>query len=188
MKNKIILFTGLAVLSGLLFYAFTAAGPEAKQIVKLTEVSASSSKTPEPTHSTGAPRNHSVPSAPISTPTGAAPPTLESAARQTILETIQTASISYDPVELPRIQPFLSHPDPEVRAAALNGIVALGHAAGAALLREAAKRAATPHEAVELLSKADYLELPSAPIVKRTKKAGAGTAAPQRKSPLQNSK
>lgn len=104
------------------------------------------------------------------------------------METIQTASISYDPVDLPRIQPFLFHPDPEVRAAAFNGIVVLGHAAGAPLLREAAKRAATPQEAVELLGKADYLELPSAPIGSRLKKAGTGTVVPQRKSPPQNSK
>ncbi len=170
MKNKIILLSGLAVISSLLFYAFTAAGPEAKPNAKAPEVSAPSSKVLEPAHSADAPR------ASISTPAFAAPLTLESAARQTILETIQTASISYDPVELPRIQPFLTHPDPEVRAAAFNGIVVLGHAAGAPLLREAAKRAATPQEAVELLSKADYLELPSAPIGSRIKKAGARAA------------
>ncbi|MEQ1748031.1 MAG: hypothetical protein ABL974_01305 [Prosthecobacter sp.] len=169
MKNKIILLFGLAVIGSLLIYAFTAAGPEAKPSARAPEVSAPSSKAPEPLHSAEAPR------ASISTPTLAVPPTLESTARQTIMETIQTASISYDPIELPRIQPFLSHPDPEVRAAALNGIVMLGHAAGAPLLREAAKRAATPQEAVELLSKADYLELPSAPIGRGIKKAGART-------------
>jgi hypothetical protein len=43
-------------------------------------------------------------------------------------------------------------------------MIVLGHAAGAPLLREAAKRIASPLEAAELLKKADYLELPSPPI------------------------
>jgi len=91
-------------------------------------------------------------------------PTLEAAAKQGMLEAIHLASISYDPAELPRIQPYLTHSDPEVREAALNGMVVLGHAAGAPLLREAAKRTINPIEAAELLKKANYLELPSVPI------------------------
>ncbi len=169
MKKKTNILLGLAVIGGLLFYAFKAAGPEARPSAKAPEVSAHSSKVLEQPHSAEAPRASSR------TPALAAPLRLESAERQTILETIHLASISYDAVELPRIQPFLSHLDPEVRAAALNGIVVLGHSAGAPLLREAAKRAGTPQEAVELLSKAEYLELPSAPIRRRLKKAGTGT-------------
>ncbi len=169
MKKKTNILLGLAVIGGLLFYAFKAAGPEARPSAKAPEFSAPSSKALEQPHSAEAPRASSR------TPALTAPLTLESAERQTILETIHLASISYDAVELPRIQPFLSHLDPEVRAAALNGIVVLGHSAGAPLLREAAKRAGTPQEAVELLSKAEYLELPSAPIRRRLKKAGTGT-------------
>jgi hypothetical protein len=138
MKKKTNILLGLAVIGGLLFYAFKAAGPEARPSAKAPEVSAHSSKVLEQPHSAEAPRASSR------TPALAAPLTLESAERQTILETIHLASISYDAVELPRIQPFLSHLDPEVRAAALNGIVVLGHSAGAPLLREAAKRAGTP--------------------------------------------
>ena len=170
MKNKIILLIGFAVIVSLLFYAFMAAGPEARPSAKAPEVSAPSSKIHEPLPSAAAPRASS-----IGTPALAVQPTLENASRQTIMETIQTASVSYDPVELPRIQPFLSSPDPEVRAAALNGIVVLGHAAGAPLLREAARRAATTQEAVELLTKADYLELPSAPVPMRSRFKKAGT-------------
>lgn len=91
-------------------------------------------------------------------------PIPDSAEKQRIIDAIQLASVSYDPAELPRIQPYLTHPDPELRQAALDGTIVLGHAAGAPLLRDAARRTANPSEAAELLNKADYLELPSAPI------------------------
>lgn len=110
--------------------------------------------------------------APAGSPGGSS--SLDAAARQTLFESIETAATSYDPAQLPLIRPYLTHSDPEVRAAALNGVVTLGDAAGAPLLREAAKQAANSQEAIELLSKADYLELPSAPIVKRP--AGARRA------------
>jgi hypothetical protein len=84
--------------------------------------------------------------------------------KQAILDAIQLASVSYDPSELPSLKPYLTHSDPEIREAALNGIIVLGHAAGAPLLRDAASRISNPIEASELLRKADYLELPSAPI------------------------
>ncbi|GEP44756.1 hypothetical protein BGE01nite_40470 [Brevifollis gellanilyticus] len=90
-------------------------------------------------------------------------PPLEAAAKQKVLEEIHLISISYDPVELPRIQPYLTHPDPEVREAALNGFVVLGHAHGAPLLRDAARKLTNPNEAAKLLEKADWLELPSIP-------------------------
>jgi hypothetical protein len=98
------------------------------------------------------------------------------------LAAIQEASISYDPKELPKIKPYLQHPDAEVRAAALNGILVLGDAAGAPILREAAKRAPTPQEAVKLLETADYLELPSASLLPRRKKGAStpGAAAPRK--------
>ena len=85
-------------------------------------------------------------------------------ARAKIVEAIQAAAVSYDARELPRIRPHLSHPDPLVREAAVNGIITLGDAAGAPLLREAAQRTPSPEEAVYLLKMADWLELPSPPI------------------------
>jgi len=91
-------------------------------------------------------------------------PVSDASGKQHILDSIQSASVSYDPSELPRIQPYLTHSDPEVREAALNGIVVLGHAAGSPMLRDAANRLKNPIEAAEFLKKADYLELPSAPI------------------------
>jgi hypothetical protein len=100
-----------------------------------------------------------------------------------VLAVIEEASISYDPKELPRIQPFLLHPDPEVRAAALNGILVLGDAAGAPLLRAAAKQTAVPQEAVKLLETADYLELPSASLLPPGKKGLARPAGAIKRLP-----
>jgi hypothetical protein len=102
--------------------------------------------------------------------------------RQIIFQVIHEASISYDPVDLPRIQPYLSHPDPEIRVAALNGIVVLGHASGAPLLRDAANRAVSSQEAALLREKADYLELPSAYDLMKAKKLSLpNTKRPERK-------
>ena len=80
--------------------------------------------------------------------------------REKIFQVIEAASITYDPAELPKIQPYLTHPDPEVRAEALNGIVNLGDEAGVPLLREAARRAPNSEESRRLIEMAEYLELP----------------------------
>jgi hypothetical protein len=87
-----------------------------------------------------------------------------------VLEQIHDASVTYDPKELPKIQPFLTHENPEVRKAAVDGMVILGDASAGAMIREAAKSAPTPQEAVEMLEAADYVELPSARAVIRKKK------------------
>ncbi len=102
--------------------------------------------------------------------------------KQTILSTIEVSSISYDPVELPRIRPFLTDPDPDIRAAALNGVVVLGHADGAPLLRAAAKQSLDPNEAAKLLEAATYLELPPANI-RLVKKRPTGTQPKQNVAP-----
>lgn len=81
--------------------------------------------------------------------------------REKISQVIEAASITYDPAELPKIQPYLTHPDPEVRAEALNGIVNLGDEAGVPLLREAAQRVPNSEESRRLIEMADYLELPA---------------------------
>jgi hypothetical protein len=77
------------------------------------------------------------------------------------LEEINEAAVTYDAKALPRIQPYLIHPDPEIREAAKNGMIVLGDAAAGTLLREASRKVATPQEAVALLEAADYVELPS---------------------------
>jgi hypothetical protein len=101
-------------------------------------------------------------------------PKVESAnppsSREEIVDRMNEASVSYDPAQLPVIEPYLRNGDPEVRAAALDAILVLGHADGAPLLREAAKSAESSEEAANLEKAADYLELPPADLSKRRKK------------------
>jgi hypothetical protein len=61
------------------------------------------------------------------------------------------------------IEPYLYHADPEIRAAALDGVVLLGDGAGAKLLRTAAGKTTDPSEALRLKEMADYLDLPPLP-------------------------
>lgn len=90
-------------------------------------------------------------------------------ARENILEEIQDAAVSYDAAELPKIEPYLLHPDQEIRHAAMNGMITLGDAAASPLLRKAAGLAPTPQEAVALVEAADYVELPPGKLRRRTK-------------------
>lgn len=82
-----------------------------------------------------------------------------------LLEEINDAAVMYDPAYLPAIQKYLLHPDQEVRKAAINGMIVLGHREASPMLREASKLAPSPHEAVAMLEAADYLELPSASMI-----------------------
>lgn len=81
---------------------------------------------------------------------------------QEALEQMHEASITYDKAQLKVIQPYLTHPDAELRSAAINAMVVLGDASAGPLLREAAKNAPSPREAVAMEEAADYVELPSA--------------------------
>jgi hypothetical protein len=82
-----------------------------------------------------------------------------------LLEEINDAAVMYDPAYLPAIQKYLLHPDQEVRKAAINGMIVLGHREASPMLREASKLAPSPHEAVAMLEAADYLELPSTSMI-----------------------
>jgi hypothetical protein len=95
----------------------------------------------------------------------AKPAALSDEERMTILNTIEQASVTYDAKALPDIEPYLLHPDPEVRQAAMNGMIVLGDAAAGPLLRKAAEKAPTPKEAVALTEAADYIELPAGTFV-----------------------
>ncbi len=103
-----------------------------------------------------------------------------------ILEDIQEAASTYNPAQLPQIEPFLSHSDPEIRQAAREGVVLLGDTAGAKMLREAASRATDPTEIQQLREMADYLDLPPLPVegivaeLKARKAAKAAAASPPR--------
>lgn len=81
---------------------------------------------------------------------------------QEALERMHEASITYDRAQLKIIQPYLTHPDAELRSAAINAMVVLGDASAGPMLREASKTAPSPREAVAMEEAADYVELPSA--------------------------
>ena len=84
-----------------------------------------------------------------------------------LLEKIHDASVTYDPAQLPVIAEFLLHENPEVRKAAIDGMIVLGDSAAAPLLRQAALSAPTPPDAVALEEAAAYMELPSASLLKK---------------------
>jgi hypothetical protein len=169
--NKLTIL-GLALAAAVLLGAYWLAGPEeARPTIRQTAPVSSPM-----------PQEKTAPAPVVAAPASAPAPLPPGTDRQVIREAIHEASISYDPADLPRIQPYLSHPDPEIREAALNGILVLGHAAGAPLLRDAAKRATSPKEAALLLEKADYLELPSAYDLMKAKKLSLPkTKPPERK-------
>ncbi len=97
--------------------------------------------------------------------------------RAAILNEIEQASVTYDSKALPLIEHYLLHPDPEVRLAAMNGMVVLGDAAAGPLLRKAAEKAPTPKEAVALAEAAGFVELPSGTFVPKDR-TSPGTRKP----------
>lgn len=101
------------------------------------------------------------------------PESLSEEKRIAIFNEIEQASVTYDAKALPQIERYLLHPDPEVRAAAMNGMIVLGDSAAAPLLRAAAEKAPTPKEAVALGEAADYMELPAGTFVPK-ERAGQG--------------
>jgi hypothetical protein len=99
------------------------------------------------------------------------------------LQTMEEASVSYDPAQLPVIRPYLVHPDPEIRQSAVNAMVVLGDAAASPMLREAAKLAPSAKEAVAMEEAADYLELPPANLSEILGRRRAKTEAQPDSSP-----
>ena len=110
-----------------------------------TEVApAPSSASPEPVVEGPAP------AAPdISLPTG-------DIARDAITE----LSITYDAAAVPALARYLKHPDPDIRAAARDGLINLGERAAIPFL-EAAAKTALADEAVLLREAAEFLALPT---------------------------
>jgi hypothetical protein len=86
--------------------------------------------------------------------------TQNEAAREVLLEAIDDATVTYDVQGLVTLGPMLSHPDPEIREAAIEGIVQLGETAGAQVLREAAGKSRNPREVEQMIEAAAFLEIP----------------------------
>lgn len=80
-----------------------------------------------------------------------------------VLGRIEQAASMLDPSYLRFISPYLKHRHPDVRAAAVSGIVNLGDVAGAAVLRSAAATHPDQGEALHMIEMAKWLELPPIP-------------------------
>jgi hypothetical protein len=168
MNARWILAAAAACALLVVFYAFRAGGPErATSQPVAAKPREEAPAAPAPTSTT----TSKAASAVAATVTATAAPAAQAVPQ--ILEAIHEASISYDAKDLPKIQPYLIHADPEVRAAALEGMLVLGDAAGAPLLRQAASTLKDPREAVKYLDAAEYLELPSGSLRAGKKKAGS---------------
>lgn len=138
----------------LFFITAAAAGTVVALIIK---------REPEPPAPDTPRQQPSAASAPVPPRTSLPPPEalpLTTEQRTAILTRIEDMAVQYDAQQLPNLEAFLLHSDPEIRAAAVQGFVTLGEPAGAPLLRKAAQNAATPEETMRLLKAADYLELP----------------------------
>jgi len=98
------------------------------------------------------------------------PAALEAPSREVILEKIHDAAVAYHPDSVPLIEPFLLHGDPEVRKAAIDGMIMLGERSAVPVMRAAASKAPTPEDTIALLQAAAYIELPSSPLKLRKKK------------------
>lgn len=81
-------------------------------------------------------------------------------AQEPFFEAIMEASATYSPEGLVVLEPLLGHPDPEIREAAIEGIVQLGEPEGVAVLRRTAEGTAFPEDRGALLEAAEFLELP----------------------------
>ncbi len=79
---------------------------------------------------------------------------------EVILGRIDDAIVSYSPEGVGMIAPYLSSRDPEVRDAAIEGLMQLGEPSGAELLRKAARSAANTRERNQLLEAAAFIDLP----------------------------
>lgn len=127
----------------------------------------------------------SQPAAPVASPeiqTGETPPSgaepEPTSPQQIALDAIQELAITYDAASIPALAKFLSHADPEIRAAARDGLITLGERAAIPALQSAA-RTATPEEARALLEAAEFLALPTLTEHRAAQKAAkAGAATP----------
>lgn len=80
-----------------------------------------------------------------------------------IQDTITEGVVTYSEEGIPVIEPYLTHPNPDVRAAAVDGMVQLGVPSAAAILRKLATKTEDSREKIKLLEAAEFIALPSVP-------------------------
>jgi len=104
-----------------------------------------------------------------------------------LLDALHEAASTYSPEGIPLIEPSLYSSDRQIREAAADAMVVLGETEGAKVLRKAAAKARDPREAVALIERAEYLELPPGRLLLREKNPNP-TRAPARPSPSKQSR
>ena len=77
------------------------------------------------------------------------------------LSDLEEIGASYNVSRVPEIVPYLRSENSEIRAAATDALVTLGHPSGAEAIQQAAKIVTDPREAEAMLQKAAFLRLPS---------------------------
>lgn len=82
---------------------------------------------------------------------------------------IEAAAVTYAPLGIATIAPFLLDASSVVRQNAIDGLIRLGETGGARELREAATKIKDPRDAVKMLDAAAYLELPAAKNLSKLK-------------------
>ena len=90
-----------------------------------------------------------------------AAPAVDPARREDAQAAIDAAVVTYEPVGVKAILPFLLDPDPQIRQAARDGMVQLGESDAVPLLRDAASKLDDPNEVASLQEAADLLALPA---------------------------
>jgi hypothetical protein len=173
LNRRFLFFLALALLSlaGIVYLGFDLASPRAAPPMGSSASPTANPSPPPPAtgsdlpSQSAAPARANLPAAPAPATTLDTTAPLTASLREQVLDAIQSAATTYDTAALPHIQPYLVNTDPEVRSAALNGVIVLGESAGAALLRAAASQLKDPREAVAYLDAAEYLELPSGTLI-----------------------
>lgn len=92
---------------------------------------------------------------------GAATSLSETPPAEADVRRLDQAVTSYEVGSLPIVASYLNNAHPELRRAALEGMLQMGLSQAAPLLREAAEKANDPREAIAMLDAADFLDLPT---------------------------
>jgi hypothetical protein len=135
---------------------------------------------PSSTVASGAPIASGADASPVGGATSVSePPQPALLSGEAAQEAISDLSATYDAVSARPLARYLKHPDPEIRAAARDGLINLGERAAIPFLEEAAKTAPA-EEAALLREAAEFLALPTWTEQReaRKKAEAAGALAP----------
>jgi hypothetical protein len=179
MNNKIILAAMLVLAVAALIFFIMMPAPDPLAANNLSEKKSVESASPRassfdsPTVATDKSTTGSVAqsAAPVDIVSGSAE--LQDAEVVAIREKIIEGVVTYSEEGLPAIESYLSHPNPEVRAEAIDGMIQISVPAAAQMLRKAAGKTSNPEDKIKMLEAAEFIELPSIPpdLLKQKKSA-----------------